>query len=52
MTEDIIIVTEEDTVACDGNGDNSGHPRVFLNLEPKGEVYCPYCSRHFKKANR
>jgi len=39
-----IYVTEM-VVACDGG--KLGHPRVFLNLSPRGEATCPYCSRHF-----
>jgi len=33
------------TVACDGGA--LGHPVVYLNLQPAGEVDCPYCGRHF-----
>ena len=33
--------------ACNGNGGALGHPRVFLNLAPSGQVECPYCSRQF-----
>ncbi len=33
-------------VACDGGG-GAGHPRVFLDMEERGEVVCPYCSRRF-----
>jgi uncharacterized Zn-finger protein len=33
--------------ACNGNGGALGHPRVFLNLAPSGQVECPYCSRLF-----
>ncbi len=44
-------VVEVDTkvVACDGNGGSAlGHPRVFLNMEGKGEIDCPYCDRRFR----
>ncbi len=34
-------------VACDGDDGPLGHPRVFLNMEDKGEIDCPYCGRHF-----
>lgn len=40
-------ITEVATVVCDGGTGAQGHPRVFLDLEKTGEVYCPYCSRHF-----
>ena len=39
-----VYVTEK-TVACDGG--KLGHPRVYLNLTPRGEAVCPYCSRRF-----
>jgi uncharacterized Zn-finger protein len=41
------IVAESPTVACDGGGGALGHPKVYLNMEGKGEIECPYCSRHF-----
>ncbi len=42
-----IIHVDEKTVACDGGGGDLGHPNVYLNLEEKGEIICPYCSRKF-----
>jgi uncharacterized Zn-finger protein len=41
------IVVNDDRIACDGTGGSLGHPRVYLNLAPKGEVDCPYCGRHY-----
>ena len=41
--ETILVNTR--TVACNGGGGPLGHPRVFLNLGPKHQVECPYCSR-------
>jgi uncharacterized Zn-finger protein len=41
------IVVDELQVACDGPGGALGHPRVYLNLEGKGEVECPYCDRKY-----
>jgi len=38
---------ETATVSCDGGGGHLGHPRVFLSLEEKGEIDCPYCSHRF-----
>ncbi len=29
--------------ACDGGDGPLGHPRVFLNMEGKGQIDCPYC---------
>lgn len=40
------IDVETETVDCDGGG-ASGHPRVFLNMEGKGRIACPYCGRDF-----
>ncbi len=39
-----IYVTDR-VVACDGG--KLGHPMVYLNLSPKGEIVCPYCSRRY-----
>ena len=40
------VVVETTTIACDGDGP-SGHPRVYLNLENRRAIDCPYCGRHF-----
>lgn len=38
----------EEVVACDGGPNLAlGHPRVFLSMEGRGEVDCPYCGRRF-----
>ncbi len=41
------IYVDTTTVACDGSGGALGHPRVYLSLEGKGEVECPYCDRRY-----
>ena len=41
------IYVDDTTVACDGGGGEVGHPNVYLNLEEKGEIICPYCSRKY-----
>ena len=41
-----IEVTNE-TVACDGGGGALGHPKVYLTLDERGKIDCPYCGRHF-----
>jgi uncharacterized Zn-finger protein len=41
------ISVEVDRIGCDGGGGALGHPLVYLNLGPEGEVDCPYCGRHF-----
>ena len=38
---------DSQTVACDGGNGPLGHPRVFLNMEGKGHVQCPYCGKEF-----
>jgi uncharacterized Zn-finger protein len=45
MEQGEVVYVKERVVACDGG--KLGHPRVYLNLGPKGEVECPYCSRRF-----
>ena len=38
---------EKTRVACDG-GVGSGHPRVWLEIDPdKGWVECGYCDKRF-----
>ena len=44
---DETYLVDQETVMCSGNGGSLGHPAVYLNLLPSGEVTCPYCSRHF-----
>jgi len=40
------VEVEDEVVSCDGGG-ALGHPRVWLNMEGKGEIDCPYCDRRF-----
>ncbi len=42
-----IIAVETPKVACDGGKGPLGHPRVYLNMEGKGEIDCPYCGIRF-----
>ncbi len=43
-----IVTVEEEVVACDGGPNPAlGHPRVWLNMEGRGQVDCPYCGRRF-----
>jgi uncharacterized Zn-finger protein len=42
-----IIAVDSPKVACDGGKGALGHPRVFLNMEGKGQIDCPYCGRRF-----
>lgn len=41
------IEIETRETSCDGGGGALGHPRVYLTLGPRNDVYCPYCSRRF-----
>ena len=41
-----IVEADSEVVSCDGGG-VLGHPRVWLNMEGRGEVDCPYCDRRF-----
>ena len=43
-----IIRVDEVKVACDGGIGPLGHPRVFLNMEGKGRIDCPYCGLRFE----
>ncbi len=38
---------ETTVVACDGGSGPNGHPLVYLNMEGKSEITCPYCSKNF-----
>jgi uncharacterized Zn-finger protein len=42
-----ILDVDKPTVACDGGKGALGHPRVYLNMEGKGQIDCPYCGRRF-----
>ena len=42
-----IIEVDSEVVACDGGDGPLGHPRVFLNMEGRGLVDCPYCGRRY-----
>jgi uncharacterized Zn-finger protein len=51
MTPFETVETGEMVTACaggpGGGGGPLGHPKVYLNLAPRGRVECPYCSRLF-----
>ena len=50
MSQEVATV-QTTTVACEGNGPVTGHPKVYLTFtDPSKELVCPYCSRHFKLA--
>ncbi len=46
QTEDYTYIKAK-KIGCDGGGGALGHPLVYLDLEKKNEVVCPYCSRKY-----
>lgn len=48
-------ITHEPVTMCDGKnsdkkatvGSEVGHPAVYLHVNTKDAVHCPYCSRSF-----
>jgi uncharacterized Zn-finger protein len=50
MAKDIVTVTTS-SVACEGNGPATGHPKVYLTFKAgSDEIVCPYCSKTFRLA--
>jgi len=44
-----IIKVKTRIVACDGGaGGALGHPKVYINLDGKGPVSCPYCGLRYE----
>ncbi len=41
------VNSDSEILSCDGGEAALGHPRVFLNMEGKGQIDCPYCGRRF-----
>ncbi|MGB0935475.1 MAG: zinc-finger domain-containing protein [Alphaproteobacteria bacterium] len=46
------VIVDTNRVSCEGNGPETGHPRIYLNLGPDGQIVCPYCSKTFVKENK
>lgn len=43
-----VIEVTKSRIACDGGGGPLGHPRVWLQIDPKtGYVECGYCDRKY-----
>lgn len=43
------IKVETTTIVCAGEGDTSGHPKVYIKIDPaRGEAICPYCAQVFQ----
>ncbi len=41
------LYRDTEVVSCDGGDEPLGHPRVYLNMEGKGQIDCPYCGRRY-----
>ncbi|MFM5931818.1 MAG: zinc-finger domain-containing protein [Novosphingobium sp.] len=44
------VTVHESRVKCDGASEiaaSLGHPRVWLEIDEKGFVDCPYCDKRF-----
>ncbi|WP_448582919.1 zinc-finger domain-containing protein [Thermaurantiacus sp.] len=41
------VEVRERRVWCDGGEGPLGHPRVYLAIDARGFVDCPYCDRRF-----
>lgn len=49
-TQRAYVITEKDLpLSCPSRHMTlwDAHPRVYLPIEEKGEVLCPYCSAHY-----
>jgi uncharacterized Zn-finger protein len=42
-----IEIVQTRRVTCDGGEGALGHPRVWLQIDARGFVDCPYCDRRF-----
>jgi len=48
MTDTAPTTVTSTTVACDGDSESGGHPRVYVKIDAKtGKAVCPYCSKVF-----
>lgn len=41
------LYVENSQVACDGGEAALGHPRVYLKMDARGAIDCPYCDRRY-----
>ena len=35
------------TIKCKGGEGSLGHPLIYLAVNAKGDVVCPYCGTHY-----
>ena len=48
-----VVEVTSTRIACDGNNAVSGHPRVWLQIDPeKGWVECGYCDKRYVLKSR
>lgn len=48
MTDKAPTTVMTTTVACDGDLETGGHPRVFVKIDHDSrKAVCPYCSKTF-----
>lgn len=48
MTDTAPTTVMSTTVACDGDQETGGHPRVYVKIDHHtGQAVCPYCSKKF-----
>lgn len=41
------IKVDSKNIACDGGGDQLGHPKVYLAIDDDRRAACPYCGQIF-----
>lgn len=46
--EEIIITKKDLPLACPIKQTWDGHPKVFLDIEEKNKIICPYCGTKYK----
>ena len=50
MPEEIIkVVSNTETICCDGGQDGLGHPAVYYNFDNLNQVICGYCGKKYIK---
>ena len=47
MTAPETLYVDVRQVACDGDEGPLGHPRVYLKMDERDFVECPYCDRRY-----
>ncbi len=48
MDRQAVITVDKTPIACAGESEISGHPRIYLTADKSGEATCPYCGRRFR----